>query len=83
MLQELYRYALDHQLAAKPGFKLKTPKAYVCLNRQGELTAIDPPPPQPVLCPDLGSTAQGTTKCIFLVEKALITLTQEKPQKRA
>lgn len=83
MLQELYRYALDHQLAAKPGFKLKTPKAYVCLNRQGELTAIDPPPPQPVLCPDLGSTAQGTTKCNFLVEKALITLTQEKPQKRA
>ncbi|MCI8442404.1 MAG: type I-C CRISPR-associated protein Cas8c/Csd1 [Provencibacterium sp.] len=82
MLQELYRYALDHQLAARPGFKLKTPKAYVCLNRQGKLTAIDPPPPQPVPCPDLGYAAQSTTKCNFPVEKMLITLTQEKPQKR-
>lgn len=83
MLQELYTYALEHRLTARPGFKRKTPKAYVCLDRRGELLGIDPPPMEPVLCPDLGSAAQGPSKCNLLVEKALISLTEEKPQKRA
>lgn len=82
MLQELYSYAAARQLAVRPGFKPKTPKAYVCLGRQGELLGIDPPPAEPVLCPDIGSAAQGPTKCNPLVEKALISLTNEKPQKR-
>ncbi len=83
MLQELYAYALDRQLIARPGFKRKTPKAYVCLDREGEFLGIDPPPMEAVLCPDLGSAAQGTSKCNLLVEKALISLTEEKPQKHA
>lgn len=82
MLQELYRYAAARQLAARPGFKPKTPKAYVCLGRQGELLGIDPPPAEPVLCPDIGSAAFGPAQCNPLVEKALISLTNQKPQKR-
>lgn len=83
MLRELYDYAAAHQLAVRPGFKPKTPKAYVCLGRQGQLLGIDPPPAEPVLCPDIGSAAQGPTKCNPLVEKAFISLSGEKPQKHA
>lgn len=83
MLRELYDYAAAHQLAVRPGFKPKTPKAYVCLGRGGQLLGIDPPPAEPVLCPDIGSAAQGPTKCNPLVEKASISLGAEKPQKHA
>ncbi len=82
MLEGLYAYAVAHELAARPGFKPKTPKAYVCLGQKGELLGVDLPPAEPVLCPDIGSAAQGPTKCNPLVEKALISLSSEKPQKR-
>lgn len=83
MLQELYNYALDHQLTVLPGFKPKKIKAYVCLDRQAQFLGIDSPPDVPVQCPDLGSLAQGPDKCNLLVEKALIPLSEEKPKKRA
>ncbi len=81
MLYELYEYALSHQLAARPGFKPKRIKAYVCLGMHGEVLGIDPGPQEQVVCPDMGSAAQGATKCNILVEKRFIPLSLEKPQK--
>lgn len=82
MLQELYEYAVKNQLAAQPGFKPKRIKAYVCLGRYGEFLGIDPGPPEPVICPDMGSAAQGPAKCNVLVEKRNIPLSGERPLKR-
>ncbi len=83
MLYELYEYALSHQLAARPGFKPKRIKAYVCLGVNGEILGVDPGPQDQVICPDMGSAAQGSTKCNILVEKRFIPLSSEKPQKHA
>lgn len=83
MLQELYEYALSNQLAAQPGFKPKKLRAYVCLGLHGEFLGIDPAPDGEVYCPDMGSAAQGPSKCNVLVEKRQIPLSDEKPQKRA
>ena len=49
MLTELYRYALDHGLAAQPGFKPKRVKAYVLLSADGKFLGVHvrekmPPP---------------------------------------
>ncbi len=83
MLHELYEYALSNGLTARPGFKPKRIKAYVCLGLHGEFLGIDPGPSDAVLCPDMGSAAQGSTKCNVLVEKRMIPLSDEKPLKRA
>lgn len=81
MLYELYEYAITHQLAARPGFKPKRIKAYVCLGLHGEFLGVDPGPEMSVICPDMGSMAQGSNKCNVFVEKRLIPLSMEKPQK--
>ena len=83
MLHELYCYAIDNGLAAKPGFKLKKIKGYVCLGLNGRFLGVDPPPEQAVLCPDMGSAAQSSEKCNVFVEKRLISLSDEKPKKKA
>lgn len=83
MLYELYEYAIKNHLAARPGFKPKHVKAYVCLSVHGEFLCIDPGPEDTTICPDMGSMAQGATKCNVLVEKRLIPLSNEKPQKHS
>lgn len=83
MLTELYRYALKNNLAARPGFKPKRIKAYISLSVDGKFIAIDPGPEEDVLCPDIGSLANGTTKCNILVEKAIYPLTKENPIKHS
>lgn len=82
MLKELYDYAVRNDLAAEPGFKKKRLKAYVCISMAGEFLGIDPPSQSETYCPDMGSAAQGPTKCNVPVEKRLITLSEEKPLKR-
>ena len=42
MLHELYQYAIDHELAAQPGFKPKKVKAYVSISLDGEFLAVVP-----------------------------------------
>jgi len=74
MLNELYQYALKKQLASRPGFKPKNVKAYILLSKNGEFIGFDPAPPDKVMCPDIGSVAQGQDKCNILVEKAQIVL---------
>lgn len=72
MLEALYKYAIDHELTARPGFKRKNVKYYISLSADGSFVGFDKVEdgtPQP-LCPDIGSLAQGPTKSNFLVEKA-------------
>jgi len=76
MLTELYQYAMDKKLSARPGFKQKSLKAYVVLSSQGEFLDIlvREKGAQPVYAPDIGAAANGTRYCNFLVEKAKIPL---------
>ena len=73
MLTELYRYALDHGLAAQPGFKPKRVKAYVLLSADGKFLGVhvrgkDAPD---VYAPDIGAAANGD-RCQPLIEKMKI-----------
>lgn len=69
MLQELYKYAQDKGLAAKPGFKEKNVKWYISFAADGSFIGIDPALEKPY-CPDIGSLANGTTKSNIIAEKA-------------
>lgn len=76
MLEELYQYALDHKIAARPGFKPKRPKGYFHLSASGQLLDLEirDKDAEPVNAPDAGSAAQGTQYCNPLIEKAGIVL---------
>ncbi len=74
MLNELYKYSLDNGIASRAGFKKKSIKAYILLSDSGEFLGFDAGSPEKVMCPDIGSAAQGATKCNFIAEKASIIL---------
>lgn len=74
MLNDLYNYAVKKELVSRPGFKPKSIKAYILLSRVGQFLGFDPGPSERVMCPDIGSAAQGISKCNILVEKAEIVL---------
>ena len=62
MLEALYDYAMQHDLAAKPGFKPKKVKHYLSFAADGRFLGFETveegtPPP---MCPDIGSLANGT-----------------------
>lgn len=76
MLEELYWYAVEHKLAAWPGFKPKRPRGYFHLSDRGqfldlEIKEKDVPA---VSAPDAGAAANGTRYCNPLIEKAGIVL---------
>ncbi|MCM1100266.1 MAG: type I-C CRISPR-associated protein Cas8c/Csd1 [Clostridium sp.] len=76
MLEELYRYAVDHELTARPGFKPKRPKGYFHLSALGQfldLEVREKNAPE-VSAPDVGAAAQGSKYCNPLIEKAGIVL---------
>jgi hypothetical protein len=79
MLHELYRYALENKVASLPGFRPKRIKAYISLGADGSFISVDPGPEEPVMCPDLGSAANGITKCNILAEKAAYPLQMKNP----
>jgi len=76
VLTELYQYALKKNLAARPGFKRKRVKAYLCLSSEGEFLGIElrEKGAPDVYAPDVGAAANGTRYCNPLVEKAQIPL---------
>ncbi|MCD7755723.1 MAG: type I-C CRISPR-associated protein Cas8c/Csd1 [Firmicutes bacterium] len=75
MLTELMQYAQTHPVKARVGFKPKKVKGYIWLSAQGDFQGVE-------VCekgsttdaPDIGSAANGTRYCNFLVEKAKIPL---------
>lgn len=76
MLEELYRYAVDHKLAARPGFKPKRLKGYFHLSAAGQFLDLEirEKDAEPVSAPDAGAAANGTRYCNPLIEKAGIVL---------
>lgn len=74
MLTELYTYALDHNLAARPGFKEKPVKCYVQLTADGRFVDIAPSESGKAMAPDIGGLAQGSSCCNLLIEKAVYPL---------
>ncbi len=75
-MTELYQYAIDHQLTARPGFKPKSVKCYVLLTSDGRFVDIEPVEKDrpPTMAPDIGGLAQGASCCNLLIEKALYPL---------
>lgn len=74
MLRALYDYAIKHELVFPPGFAYKTIKAYISLDKNGKFIGIVMGNDEPVLCPDIGSLANGKDKCNILVEKKQIVM---------
>ncbi|MFR8647081.1 MAG: type I-C CRISPR-associated protein Cas8c/Csd1 [Roseburia faecis] len=74
MLRALYDYAIKHELVLPPGFAYKTIKAYISLDKNGKFIGIVMGNDEPVLCPDIGSLANGKDKCNILVEKKQIVM---------
>ncbi len=84
MLEELYQYAVDHKLAARPGFKPKRPRGYFHLSAAGEFLELEvrEKDAEPVGAPDAGAAANGTRYCNPLIEKAGIVLCMVNDEKK-
>nr|WP_305142129.1 type I-C CRISPR-associated protein Cas8c/Csd1 [uncultured Acetatifactor sp.] len=84
MLEELYQYAVDHKLAARPGFKPKRPRGYFHLSAAGEFLELEvrEKDAEPVGAPDAGAAAQGPRYCNPLIEKAGIVLCMVNDEKK-
>lgn len=75
MLEALYKYALDSNLAAKPGFKGRRIKYYISLDVNGRFVSFEETEKNRIYeCPDLGSAAQSTSISNILVEKVGVVL---------
>lgn len=73
MLKALYDYADKHHLVPPPGFVEKPVKAYVSLSmNDADFVEIELGGEQNVLCPDIGSLANGKDKSNVLAEKRSI-----------
>ncbi len=84
MLEELYQYAVDHKLAARPGCKPKRPRGYFHLSAAGEFLELEvrEKDAEPVGAPDAGAAAQGPRYCNPLIEKAGIVLCMVNDEKK-
>ncbi len=84
MLEELYQYAVDHKLAARPGFKPKRIRGYFHLSAAGEFLDLEvrEKDAEPVGAPDAGAAANGTRYCNPLIEKAGIVLCMVNDEKK-
>ncbi len=84
MLEELYRYAVDHKLAARPGFKPKRIRGYFHLSAAGKFLDLEvqEKDAEPVSAPDAGAAANGTRYCNPLIEKAGIVLCMLNDEKK-
>lgn len=74
MLKAFYDYAVKNNLVLPPGYSNKTIKAYISLSREGEFLGIILGDDAPVLCPDIGSLANGKEKCNPIVEKKSVII---------
>lgn len=77
MLKALYDYGIRNGLAIPPGFIKKEIKAYISLSADGTFLEIEPYNDEIQICPDIGSLANGPSKCNPLAEKASIILSSE------
>ena len=77
MLKALYDYALQRGLTVPDGCVKKTVKAYVCLSSTNPNYAeVIPGADEAVVCPDIGSLANGTDKSNVLCEKRSVVFAE-------
>ncbi len=74
MLKAIYDYAIQRGLALSPGYAYKQIKYYINLASDGEYLGLIPGDEVPVLCPDIGSLANGKDKSNVLAEKRSVLL---------
>ncbi len=79
MLEELYKYAVDNGITARPGFKEKLVRYYISFDVNGNFVGFDAVEDgKKTFCPDMGSAAQSTSKSNIIAEKAEIVLNLDK-----
>ncbi|MEE0211511.1 MAG: type I-C CRISPR-associated protein Cas8c/Csd1 [Negativibacillus sp.] len=74
MLKALYDYGIRNGLSIPPGFLKKEIKAYISLSADGAFLGIEQYEKEFQICPDIGSLANGPSKCNPLAEKASVIL---------
>lgn len=74
MLKALYDYGIQNGLAIPPGFMRKPIRGYILLSAMGDYLGIQPCKDENIICPDIGSLANGPDKCNPLAEKAEVIL---------
>lgn len=75
MLKALYDYAIRNQLTLPAGCVKKTIKAYISLTATGQFVGVElADKEEAILCPDIGTLANGTDKSNVLAEKYSIVL---------
>ncbi len=77
MLKALYEYAMDRELVLPPGYAHKPIKYYIHLSSEGKYLGLVPGGEISVLCPDIGSLANGKDKSNVLAEKRSVILDTE------
>ena len=78
MLSELYDYTFREKFSVRPGFKEKNVKFYISFGADESFLGFEPiEKGNKILCPDIGSLANGTTKSNVLAEKIYIILNIE------
>lgn len=83
MLKALYDYGIRRQLVLPVGCVSKTVKAYVSLSSASDDVSVYLGNDEPVVCPDIGSLANGKDKSNVLVEKRFVVLNERDPGKKA
>lgn len=73
MLKALYDYSVRNGLTLPPGFDKEQIRAYISLTASGDFLGIEQCTDELLLCPDIGSKANGN-KCNVLAEKIEIIL---------
>lgn len=82
MLKALYDYAIQRGLTVPDGCVKKTVKAYVCLSSVNpDYAEVIPGGEEAVVCPDIGSLANGTDKSNVLCEKRSVVFATEENAK--
>ena len=81
MLKALYDYAVRKHLSPPPGYAPKTIKAWISLSSDSDYIGIVSGDSTEILCPDIGSLANGTTKSNVLTEKRSVLFPDEKSLK--
>lgn len=76
MLKAFYDYAVREGLAVPPGYAEKIIKYYISLSSEGEFLGFVPGSAEAVLCPDVGSLANGKDKSNVLAEKSSVVLAE-------
>ena len=77
MLKSLYDYAIRNNYSIPPGFIKKTIKAYISLSSTSDFVDVKMGTDEAVMCPDIGSLANGKDKSNVIVEKCAIVLSNE------